>query len=94
MEISFNGNLGIGRETGDVRTLGAGCDAATDAAKASDFASLRLSRQSSQSQPADLASSEPVVSVPSDALSRDDALGKLVNSVFNLPPPPMPAFTD
>ena len=41
-----------------------------------------------------LESSEPVADVPADALSRDDALGKLVNSVFNLPPPPMPTFAD
>ena len=41
-----------------------------------------------------LESSEPVVDVPDEALLRDDALGKLVKSVFNLPPPPMPTFTD
>ena len=26
------------------------------------------------------------------ALDREDELGKLVNSAFSLPPPPMPAF--
>ncbi len=30
--------------------------------------------------------------IPDTALSRQDALGKLVNSAFNLPPPPMPQF--
>ncbi len=30
--------------------------------------------------------------IPDAALSRDDALGKYVNSVFNLPPPAMPKF--
>ena len=30
--------------------------------------------------------------IPDAALSRDDALGKFVNSVFNLPPPAMPKF--
>jgi len=93
MEISFNGNLGIGREMGDVRTLDAG-HAAKDAAKAADFTPLRVSRQPSQAKPANLASSEPVSSVPPDALARDDALGNLVNFAFNLPPPPMPAFGD
>ena len=39
-----------------------------------------------------LKSSEPVADVPDSALSRDDALGKLVNSAFCLPPPAMPAF--
>ena len=30
--------------------------------------------------------------IPDAALSREDALGKFVNSVFNLPPPTMPKF--
>ncbi len=30
--------------------------------------------------------------IPDEALSRDDALGRLVASVFSLPPPPMPNF--
>ena len=37
---------------------------------------------------------EPVADVPASALERNDALGNLVNSAFNLPPPPMPAFGD
>ena len=41
-----------------------------------------------------LRGSEPVAEVPAAELSRDDALGKLVASVYNLPPPPMPAFGD
>lgn len=47
------------------------------------------------SQPPDLdplQGSEPTADIPEAALSRDDDLGKLVNSVFNLPPPPMPSF--
>ena len=36
--------------------------------------------------------SEPVADVPDAALGRDDALGKLVNAAFSLPPPPMPTF--
>ena len=43
---------------------------------------------------AGLESSEPVADVPASALERNDALGNLVNSAFNLPPPPMPAFGD
>ncbi|MBR4221905.1 MAG: hypothetical protein IKR81_12150 [Victivallales bacterium] len=30
--------------------------------------------------------------IPDAALSREDALGKFVNSAFNLPPPAMPKF--
>ena len=36
--------------------------------------------------------SEPTADVPESALGRDDALGKLVNSAFNLAPPPPPKF--
>ena len=36
--------------------------------------------------------SEPTADVPDAALSRDDDLGKLVNSAFSLQPPPMPDF--
>ncbi len=31
--------------------------------------------------------------IPAEALTRDDALGKLVGSAFALPPPPMPNFS-
>ncbi len=30
--------------------------------------------------------------IPEAALSRDDALGKLMSQAFSLPPPPMPNF--
>lgn len=35
---------------------------------------------------------EDVDTVSDDVLRRDDALGKLVSSVYNLPAPPMPDF--
>lgn len=35
-----------------------------------------------------------VANIPEGALRRDDALGNLVLSAFNLPPPPMPSFSD
>lgn len=41
-----------------------------------------------------IAASEPTANVPDSALVRDDALGKLVDSAFSLPPPPMPAFSE
>lgn len=39
-----------------------------------------------------LKGSEPVSEVPEGAIRRDDALGNLVNSAFNLAPPPMPSL--
>ena len=41
-----------------------------------------------------LASAEPTADVPDAALRRDDNLGNLINTVFDLPPPPMPDFGD
>ncbi len=42
----------------------------------------------SAAAPEDVAAAE----IPAAALTRDDALGKLVDSAFALPPPPMPNF--
>ena len=39
-----------------------------------------------------LQGSEPLSDVPADALVRDDRLGRIVSSAFNLPPPQMPEF--
>ena len=39
-----------------------------------------------------LVGSEPVADVPAGEMVRDDGLGRLVSSAFNLPPPPMPDF--
>ncbi len=39
-----------------------------------------------------LAAAEPTVEVPASELRRDDALGKLVDSVFNFQAPPLPKF--
>lgn len=39
-----------------------------------------------------LMESEPISEIPAGALSRDDAIGRLVSAAFSLPPPPMPAF--
>jgi len=55
---------------------------------ASRPAPLSVSRQSA-ADPVGLAAAEPVADIPDAALSRDDALGKLVNSVFNLQAPPV-----
>ncbi len=38
--------------------------------------------------------SEPVLDIPDAALLRDDNIGHLVTSAFNLPPPSMPIFPE
>ncbi len=46
-------------------------------------------------QPRGLPVAEPsAAGIPDSALSRKDDIGRLVDSVFNLPPPPMPSFVD
>ena len=98
MEINLNnngfGNVGMGRETFDAKGIDAG-NAATDASQVSSSSnSLQISNRSSDAKAAGLASAEPVADVPDEALSRDDALGKLVLAAFSMPPPPMPAFAE
>ena len=95
MEINLNsggfGNMGVMRDAGNADAIGttpetkdaAGIDARQD--KRGTLAFGHVSNG--------LVSAEPVAAVPDAALVRDDALGKLVNSAFNLPPPPMPDFT-
>ena len=97
MKINFNsngfGNIGTGRGSLDATSVGAGSEAkgapGTDAGRGTQD-KVAFTRP----QPSGVASSEPVADIPDAALDRDDALGRLVNSVFNLPPPPMPAFAE
>jgi len=93
MEINVNsnnfGNVGMGRGIPETVGTDAGREA-ENAAKVSRTTSLQVS-----SLPASgLAGAEPVADVPDAALSRDDALGRMVKAAFGLPPPPMPAFAD
>jgi len=94
MEINLNsngfGNVGMGREMPEATGVNFG----SEANEASRPKSLRVSGPASGVQSAELASAEPVAEVPDAELVRDDALGQLVKAAFNLPPPPMPAFTD
>ena len=95
MEINLNntgfGNVGMGRETLETNTIGAG-----NATK--EATGLDAKREAhdkvifTRAQSVSIASAEPVADVPDAALLRDDELGKLVNAAFNLPPPPMPTF--
>ena len=87
MEINLNisgngfGNVGIGRETVGAANVASGGRA--DGTLSVTNAEVRLGG---------IAASEPTAEVPDSALVRDDALGKLVNSAFSMPPPAMPAF--
>ena len=96
MEINLNsngfGNVGMGRGMPEATGAGAARETA-NSAPASRLAALHVSSPSSNVQSAALASAEPVADVPDAELVRDDALGQLVKAAFNLPPPPMPAFT-
>ena len=93
MEINLNNNLGgirMGNDAFGPMGIGAGREAqgtsAVDAGReARDTVTIT-------NAPSGLASAEPVADIPDAALSRDDALGKLISAAFNLPPPPMPAF--
>lgn len=93
MEINMNsfGNIGIGRETLGANAVGAG-NAATGAAGVDAGHGKQDKVTFTHAQSANIASSEPVADVPDEALARDDALGRLMNAAFDLPPPPMPAF--
>ena len=85
MEINLNSNTGMRPEMLDAKAV----DAGQETSKAS-----KLSRQEANLTIGEgvsgLASVEPTAEVPESALTRDDELGKLVNSAFCLSAPPMP----
>ena len=86
MNINLN-NIGIRPEMMGAGTVGAERETANASQASRAKPNLEIT-----AGVADLESSEPVADVPASALERNDALGNLVNSAFNLPPPPMPAF--
>ena len=94
MEINLSsngfGNVGMGHNMPDATPVDAKAEA-KETSRISPLASFSISNHD-VSRAADLASAEPVADVPDGALSRDDALGKLVNAAFGLKPPPMPQF--
>lgn len=97
MEINLNsngfGNIGMGRESFDAAPVGAGSE--TKGASGIDAGRGTHDKVTfTRAQPSSIASSEPVTDVPDAALDRNDELGKLMNAAFNLPPPPMPSFSD
>ena len=83
MNISFNPNV----------SKTAAPAATPDAAPAKSPAApsaLDLTVTQAPASPEDIAAA----TIPESALSRDDDLGRLVSSAFNLPAPPMPPFPD
>ena len=96
MEINLNsnglnglGNFGIGNDAAGIEKTGA----AREAVGTSRATAASVNMSAAQNVDG-LFGAEPVADVPDAALTRDDALGKAVKAAFNLPPPPMPAFTD
>ena len=89
MEINLtnrmNTDFGIGRDSLSATAVNAGREA-----QEASRASRPTSGIDMPARADGLAAAEPVMDIPDAAIVRDDALGKFVNSVFNLPPPPMP----
>ena len=86
MEINFS-NFGTRGTTMDAG-IGDVSRETTDASRAERPASnLEITTRAGG-----LVDAEPVAEVSDADLRRDDALGKLVNAAFDLPPPPMPSF--
>ena len=81
MDISINRNLNANK---------AGFEAGVSAVKSKEIAAEKplLSITSKAADEESSIGSD----IPDAALSKDDALAKLVSSAFNFPPPPMPNF--
>ena len=94
MEINLNNNslggVSMGRETMGANAVDAGNAAKGVGAERETKNAVTFT----DSRKAGLVSAEPISDIPDAAISRDDALGKLVNAAFNLPPPPMPSFAE
>ena len=88
MEINLNSNAGMRPEMLDAKAVDAGQETPKASQVSRQTSNLTLGEES-----IGIASAEPTADVPESALNRDDALGKLVNSAFNLPPPAMPIFS-
>ena len=96
MEINLNNNglggIRMGNDAFGPTGIGAGRE--TQGTSSVDAGRETRDAVTITNAPSGLASAEPVADIPDAALSRDDALGKLVSAAFSLPPPPMPAFVD
>lgn len=87
MEVNFNkglaGNLGVRQETLDASQVPRPASGVAQPAS-------HLTITNATASPEDIAAAE----IPDAALSRDDALGRLIGEAFSLPPPPMPDFAN
>lgn len=93
MDINFNkglsGNLGVRQETLDASQVSGLASETAGEAQAAATGSARLfTITRSAASPEDISAA----AIPESALTRTDALGQLVASAFDLPPPPMPNF--
>ncbi len=84
MEINLNtSNISFGNLAGIADTKAA---EATEKKSAFPSGGLKITNGAASAEDVQAAG------IPESALSRDDALGKLMSQAFNLPPPPMPKF--
>jgi len=87
MEISFGKKMDF-----DMNVAG-GAQASRSAAVSGKADALRTAANLTVTgSVAGIDRTEPAADIPDAALARDDALGRLVDSAFDLPPPPMPVF--
>ena len=88
MEVNVSNNAAnwsVRRETANVS---AASSVASEARVAPATARAPLTITRSAASPEDISAA----AIPESALTRTDALGQLVASAFDLPPPPMPNF--
>ena len=91
MEINLNGNIGARPATAGQMPLQSEIQAVEKSdSRASELPNIQTSELPSFSDP--VQSAEPTADVPESELRRDDALGKLVDTAFNLQAPPLPKF--
>ena len=94
MEINFNSGVNLSN-VDTLKVEGQAANATESAAKGSKGSKVSTGASLNvRSSSVDvLKGSEPTAEVPESALTRDDDLGKLLSSAFNLAPPPMPNFS-
>ena len=86
---SANNGVGARQEAVDAsRVSGPASVAAQPANRSAPQSPSQLTITIAKVSPEEIAAAE----IPDAALSRDDALGRLVGEAFSLPPPQMPSF--
>ena len=90
MEINFNGNFGGGIE---IQRSNAEDGSKIERLDGKPSISGSVTFNRGEIEPTGVVRSEPTAEVPAEALRRDDDLGKMISSAFDLKPPPMPEFS-